>query len=47
MGHADAQMVYKVYGKWMAEKNTEQVALLNQKLSDFAPSLPHDIALNG
>jgi integrase len=23
-------------------KNTEQVALLNQKLSDFAPSLPHD-----
>lgn len=47
MGHADAQMVYKVYGKWMAEKNTEQVALLNQKLADFAPSLPHDIALNG
>lgn len=28
-------------------KNTEQVALLNQKLSDFAPSLPHDIAFNG
>lgn len=47
MGHADAQMVYKVYGKWMAEKNTEQVALLNQKLSDFAPSLPHDEVMNG
>jgi integrase len=28
-------------------KNTEQVALLNQKLSDFAPSLPHDEVMNG
>lgn len=26
MGHTDAQMVYKVYGKWMSEKSAEQVS---------------------
>lgn len=40
MGHTDAQMVYKVYGKWMSEKSADQVSLLNQTLSRFAPSLP-------
>ncbi|WP_024558660.1 tyrosine-type recombinase/integrase [Franconibacter pulveris 1160] len=43
MGHANAQMVYQVYGSWMAENNTEQVAMLNQKLSDYAPPMPHAI----
>ena len=37
MGHTDAQMVYKVYGKWMSEKSGEQVALLNQRFH----TLPH------
>lgn len=43
MGHTDAQMVYKVYGKWMSEKSAEQVSLLNQALSNFAPSLPQSM----
>ncbi|HBW0040619.1 TPA: site-specific integrase [Klebsiella aerogenes] len=46
MGHADSQMVYRVYGSWMAENNQEQVTMLNQKLSDFAPSMPHAIGSN-
>lgn len=41
MGHADAQMVFQVYGKWMSENNEEQITLLNSKLSSFAPSMPH------
>lgn len=40
MGHTDAQMVYKVYGKWMSEKSAEQVSLLNQALSRFAHHCP-------
>nr|WP_318382854.1 site-specific integrase [uncultured Enterobacter sp.] len=40
MGHANAQMVYQVYGSWMSDNNAEQIALLNQKLSDFAPPMP-------
>lgn len=43
MGHADAQMVYKVYGRWMADNNLDQIAILNQKLSTFAPSMPHAV----
>lgn len=43
MGHADAQMVYRVYGKWMAENNQDQIVILNQKLSEFAPSMPHTV----
>lgn len=35
MGHANAQMVFQVYGSWMQENNTEQLALLNQKLNDY------------
>ena len=35
------QTVYRVYGSWMAEKNQDQVIMLNQKLADFAPSVPH------
>lgn len=41
MGHSDAQMVYRVYGSWMAENNQDQVIILNQKLSEFAPPMPH------
>lgn len=40
MGHSDAQMVYRVYGSWMAENNMDQVTILNQKLSSFAPPMP-------
>ncbi|MDM2780549.1 site-specific integrase [Citrobacter sp. Cpo142] len=41
MGHASAQMVFNVYGAWMADNNAEQIAMLNQKLGDFAPLMPH------
>ena len=43
MGHSDAQMVYRVYGSWMAENNQDQVIILNQKLSEFAPPMPHAV----
>ncbi len=43
MGHTDAQMVYRVYGSWMAENNQDQVLILNQKLNEFAPSMPHAV----
>ncbi|MGK9174166.1 site-specific integrase [Yokenella regensburgei] len=46
MGHADAQMVYKVYGRWMADNNLDQIAILNQKLSSFAPPMPHAVGSN-
>ena len=45
MGHADAQMVFQVYGKWMSENNNAQVALLNTQLSEFAPTMPHNEAI--
>lgn len=32
MGHTDASMVYKVYSKWMSDKDRDQVELLNSKL---------------
>ncbi|EFV3362022.1 site-specific integrase [Salmonella enterica] len=40
MGHTNAQMVFNVYGAWMKDNNREQVEMLNQKLSDYAPSVP-------
>ena len=43
MGHSDAQMVYRVYGSWMEENSQDQVVILNQKLSQFAPSMPHAV----
>lgn len=47
MGHADAQMVFQVYGKWMSENNNAQVALLNTQLSEFAPTMPqNEVAQN-
>lgn len=40
MGHSSAQMVFNVYGAWMADSSAEQIAMLNQKLADFAPLMP-------
>lgn len=42
MGHSSAQMVYSVYGAWMPESSAEQVAILNQKLTGYAPLMPHE-----
>lgn len=39
MGHASAQMVFNVYGAWMTDSNAEQIAMLNQKLTDFVPQV--------
>lgn len=43
MGHASAQMVYNVYGKWMIDNNSNQLAILNANFSDNAPSMPHAV----
>lgn len=43
MGHSDAQMVYRVYGPWMAENNMDQVTILSQKLSSVAPPMPRAV----
>ena len=43
MGHASAQMVFNVYGAWMADSSAEQIAMLNKKLSDYAPLVPHKL----
>jgi integrase len=43
MGHASAQMVYNVYGKWMIDNNSNQMAILNADFSSNAPTMPHAI----
>lgn len=45
MGHANAQMVYQVYGSWMKENDEAQRSLLNEKLNEFVPSMPHTKAI--
>jgi len=35
MGHSDARMVYRVYGAWMSENNTDQLSLINTKMNDI------------
>ncbi|HFJ1418349.1 TPA: tyrosine-type recombinase/integrase [Salmonella enterica] len=40
MGHSNAQMVYTVYGAWMADNNQSQVDILNQQLASTAPGVP-------
>ncbi|MCU6345377.1 hypothetical protein KSU16_25735, partial [Escherichia coli] len=40
MRHSDDQRGYRVYGLWMAENFQDQVSILNQKMSEFAPSIP-------
>ncbi|MEL0569355.1 MULTISPECIES: tyrosine-type recombinase/integrase [Citrobacter freundii complex] len=41
MGHTSAQMVYSVYGKWMADNNDNQLAILNANFGGNAPQMPH------
>ncbi|KFC06945.1 phage integrase [Trabulsiella guamensis ATCC 49490] len=43
MGHANAQMVYNVYGAWMSDNNQSQITLLNQNLCENVPSVPHKL----
>lgn len=40
MGHANAQMLYQVYGKWMSDNDNEQMELLNRKIGANAPLMP-------
>lgn len=41
MGHTNAQMVFNVYGAWMKDNNHEQIELLNKRLSESVPCMPH------
>ncbi|MCE9870310.1 MULTISPECIES: site-specific integrase [Hafniaceae] len=43
MGHTSAQMLFNVYGDWIPDHNSDQLALLNSKLSNNAPPMPHKI----
>ena len=43
MGHANAQMVFSVYGAWMKDNNHEQIELLDRKLSQSVPYMPQRI----
>lgn len=43
MGHTSAQMVYTVYGKWMADNNSSQLDILNASFTQNAPSMPHQV----
>lgn len=40
MGHASAQMVYNVYGKWMSDNDADQLSIMNRNLTDIAPYMP-------
>ncbi|HGU3929811.1 TPA: integrase, partial [Escherichia coli] len=41
MGHANAQMVFNVYGAWMKDNNIGQIELLNKQLTESVPYMPH------
>ncbi|ELY2855242.1 site-specific integrase [Cronobacter dublinensis] len=41
MGHANARMVYQVYGKWMSENDADQLSILNKSITVNAPPMPH------
>jgi integrase len=45
MGHTDAQMVYKVYGKWMSEKSDIEQVSGSTRRFHFAPSLPQSMVV--
>lgn len=45
MGHASAQMIYNVYGKWMTENNLDQIAILNAGFSGNAPLMPQAMTI--
>ncbi|EOL9050837.1 tyrosine-type recombinase/integrase [Cronobacter turicensis] len=40
MGHANARMVYQVYGKWMSENDGDQLSILNKSITAIAPRMP-------
>lgn len=40
MGHASAQMVYNVYGKWMSDNDADQLSIMNKNLTEIAPHMP-------
>ncbi|MFS7306554.1 Arm DNA-binding domain-containing protein [Rahnella inusitata] len=41
MGHSSPQMLYQVYGDWMPGNNSEQVELINAKIKQNVPPMPH------
>lgn len=41
MGHSSPQMLYQVYGDWMPGNNDEQIELINRKISQNVPHMPH------
>ena len=41
MGHSNTQRVYPIDGKWMADNDSDPIAIVNQKLLSFVPSMPH------
>ncbi|MGX8942256.1 Arm DNA-binding domain-containing protein [Symbiopectobacterium sp. Eva_TO] len=41
MGHSSPQMLYQVYGDWMPGNNDDQIALINSKIAQNAPHMPH------
>lgn len=45
MGHADAQMVFKVYGAWMPESNALQVEMLNRQLTNYVPRVSQMVGM--
>ncbi|WP_227719631.1 site-specific integrase [Yersinia proxima] len=44
MGHSSPQMLYQVYGDWMPSNNVEQVELINAKIKQNVPPMPHKAA---
>lgn len=44
MGHSSPQMLYQVYGDWMPDNNVEQVELINAKIKQNVPPMPHRAA---
>lgn len=40
MGHASAQMVYSVYGKWMSDNDADQLSIMNRNFAETAPHMP-------
>lgn len=43
MGHASAQMIYSVYGKWMSDNDADQLSIMNRNFTEIAPHMPQVI----
>lgn len=41
MGHSSPQMLYQVYGDWMPGNNDDQIELINSRITQNAPHMPH------